>query len=489
HAHHHQGGAQPLAAQLGAEIDLLQGELRRGVMHEAHAGEQRVHPLRLHLPALNQVEMLRFALLEIVVHAGDVSKNPGRSRERTRIDAGRTERYPPDMKVALAQIDTTVGSFEANAARMLECAKEAADKGAQLVLFPELALCGYPPKDLLELGEFVDRCRAALEELSTNRVFDHVPALVGFPERHRGAGAGLYNSVALLRGGRVETIVRKSLLPTYDVFDEARYFDPSPESGPLIEVDGAQLGVSICEALWNDKQFLEQPPYLRDPIPGLVAEGAQANVHVSASPYAVGKPQVRRQMLSAAARRHGLPIAMCNLVGGNDSLVFDGRSLLMHAGGEMQREAAAFREDLLVDDLVPRVRRPSSAPPRPAGAPVVSDQTAETRAGALAVVAAYEADFSDEACRDLADALTLGIRDYTLKTGFKSVVLGLSGGIDSALTAVLAVRALGPRDVTTFAMPSRYTASMSNEDAEALARRLGVDFRTIAIEPIFQLYL
>ena len=393
------------------------------------------------------------------------------------------------MKVALAQIDTTVGAFESNAARMLERTKEAADKGAQLILFPELALCGYPPKDLLELGEFVDRCRAALEELSTSRVFDRLPALVGFPERHRGAGAGLYNSVALLRGGRVEAIVRKSLLPTYDVFDEARYFDPAPESGPLIEMEGVRLGVSICEDLWNDKQFWKQPRYQRDPIEELVANGAQAILNVSASPYAVGKPEVRRQMLSAAARRHGLPIAMCNLVGGNDSLVFDGRSVLVRAGGELQREAAAFREDLLVDELAPRARRSSSVPPRTAGAPVVPDQIAETAAGALAVVAAYEADFSDDSCRDLADALTLGIRDYTLKTGFKSAVLGLSGGIDSALTAVLAARALGPPNVTTFAMPSRYTASMSNEDAEALARRLGVSFHTIAIEPIFRSYL
>jgi len=173
---------------------------------------------------------------------------------------------PGPVRVALAQIDTTIGAFESNAARMVERAKESADKGAQLVLFPELALCGYPPKDLLELGEFVDRCRAELEELSTNPVFGRIAALVGFPERHRGAGAGLYNAVALLRGGRVEVIVRKSLLPTYDVFDEARYFDPAPEAGPLIEVEGARLGVSICEDLWNDKQFWKQPRYLRDPV-------------------------------------------------------------------------------------------------------------------------------------------------------------------------------------------------------------------------------
>jgi NAD+ synthase (glutamine-hydrolysing) len=393
------------------------------------------------------------------------------------------------VRIALAQIDTTVGAFEANAARMVERAKQAGEKGAQLVLFPELALCGYPPKDLLELGEFIDRCRAALEELSTNAVFDRIPALVGFPERHRGPGAGLYNAVALLQGGRVAAIVRKSLLPTYDVFDEGRYFDPAPEPGPLIEVAGARLGVSICEDLWNDKQFWKQPRYLRDPIEELVAKGAEAIVNVSASPYAIGKAQIRRQMLGAAARRHGLPVAMCNLVGGNDSLIFDGRSLLVRANGEIQREAAAFREDLVIDEISPRPRREVGGATRTAGASVISDQTVDTPAGALAEVAASEADFSDEACRELAEALTLGIRDYTLKTGFKSAVLGLSGGIDSAVTAVLAARALGPQNVTTIAMPSRFTASMSNEDAEVLAKRLGVNFHAIAIEGIFQAYL
>ncbi len=393
------------------------------------------------------------------------------------------------MNIALAQIDTTVGAFEQNAARIVEQTRQAADRGAQLVLFPELALCGYPPKDLLELGEFVDRCRAVLEELAKEAVFTRVPALVGFPERHAGPGAGLYNAVALLQGGRIASIVRKCLLPTYDVFDEGRYFDPSPEPGPLIEIAGTRVGVSICEDLWNDKQFWKQPRYLRDPVEELVARGAEMIVNVSASPYAAGKPEVRRGMLGSAARRHGVPIAMCNLIGGNDSLIFDGRSLLVRAGGEVQREAAAFREDLIVDDLDARARRATAVSPRGGGASVIPDERRDAAAGALAVVASYDAHLDDQTCRDLADALTLGIRDYTVKTGFRSAVLGLSGGIDSALTAVLAARALGPKNVTTIAMPSRYTASMSNEDAEVLARRLGVNFQTIAIEGIFQSYL
>jgi NAD+ synthase (glutamine-hydrolysing) len=391
------------------------------------------------------------------------------------------------VQIALAQIDTTVGTFEANGARIVAAATEAAGRGAALAIFPELTLCGYPPKDLLELREFVDRCQESLEQLARNPIFEKIGALVGFPERHSGPGTGLHNSVALLHKGKIEAVVRKCLLPTYDVFDEGRYFDPAAQP-TIVEFSGMRLGVSICEDLWNDKQFWREPRYLRDPVEELAARGAEAILNVSASPYAIGKPQIRRNMLAAAARRHRLPIAMCNAVGGNDSLVFDGRSLMVSATGELQHEAKAFQEDLVIGELVPQHRQ--VAEPRPQrGASVISDHTTQAPPGALAVVAAYEADFNDDTCSDLAEALTLGIRDYALKTGFKTAVLGLSGGIDSALTAVLAARALGPQNVTTIAMPSRYTASMSNEDAELLAKRLGVRFETIAIEPIFQNFL
>ena len=391
------------------------------------------------------------------------------------------------MRIALAQIDTTVGAFGANAERIVARAREAADQRADLVLFPELALSGYPPKDLLGLQEFVDRCKSALAMLAKDLVFEKVSALVGFPEGHAGPGAGLYNAAALLHGGAIQGIARKSLLPTYDVFDEGRYFDPAPEP-MLFEIAGVRVGVSICEDLWNDKQFWRQPRYLRDPIEELATRGAEAIVNISASPYATGKPEIRRKMVAAAARRHGLPIALCNLVGGNDSLIFDGRSFVVDAAGEPQREAAAFREDLIVEEIAPQRRTPRAAKATE-GAQVIGDQTAEASPTALAVVAAFEADLSDRTCRDLADALTLGIRDYTLKTGFKSAVLGLSGGIDSALTAALAARALGPQNVTCIAMPSRFTASMSNEDAELLARRLGTRFERVEIEPLFQSYL
>ncbi|MGZ6142766.1 MAG: NAD+ synthase [Myxococcales bacterium] len=393
------------------------------------------------------------------------------------------------MRIALAQIDTTVGDFAGNAAKMVASAGKAAAQGAELVVFPELTLCGYPPKDLLELDEFVAGCRAALDKLASEPVFRRTAALVGFPERHGGPGAGLFNAVALLHSGGVEAIARKCLLPTYDVFDEARYFDAAAQPS-VMEIGGVRVGVSICEDLWNDKQFWRQPRYLRDPIEELAARGAQAIVNLSASPYAVGKPRVRREMVAASARRHRLPIALCNLVGGNDSLIFDGRSMLVRAGGEVEKELAAFGEDLLVAELSPA--EPAARPVVPApegGSSIICDEVAEPAPGPLAVVAAYEAEYSDDACRDLADALTLGIRDYTLKTGFRSAVLGLSGGIDSALTAVLAARALGAKNVTTFAMPSRYTASMSNEDADLLAKRLGLSHRTIEIEPIFRAYL
>ena len=393
------------------------------------------------------------------------------------------------MRIALAQIDTTVGDFAGNAAKIVAQTAKAAAQGAQLVVFPELTLCGYPPKDLLELDEFVARCRLALDRLADDAVFRKTPALVGFPERHGGPGAGLFNAVALLQGGSIAGIARKCLLPTYDVFDEGRYFDAASHA-TVMEIAGAKIGVTICEDLWNDKQFWRQPRYLRDPIEELAGRGAQAIVNLSASPFSMGKPRVRREMVGAAARRHRLPIALCNLVGGDDSLIFDGRSLLVSADGNVQRELAAFREDLVIGELDPEAQAARTARPmQQGGSAIICDEIQEPAPGPLAVVAAYEEELSDDACRDLADALTLGIRDYTLKTGFKSAVLGLSGGIDSALTAVLAARALGPANVTTFAMPSRYTASMSNEDAEQLARRLDVHHHTIAIEPIFNAYL
>jgi NAD+ synthase (glutamine-hydrolysing) len=388
------------------------------------------------------------------------------------------------VRIALAQIDTTVGAFEENAAAAERAALAAVDQGAQLVVFPELTLPGYPPKDLLELREFVARGEQVLNKLSQEPVFRRIAGLVGFAQAHDGPGAGLYNAAALLQDGTVKAVARKILLPTYDVFDEARYFDPGAEP-TVVEVAGVRVGVSICEDLWNDKVFWRKPRYLRDPIEELVARGAQCIVNLSASPYALGKPEHRRRMIAAAARRHGVAIATCNLVGGNDSLLFDGRSAVFAADGAKVAEAAAFEEALLVASL-PEGRRAE----RPASQGVGgSREHARDAEHALAVAAGYDSDLSDDSCAELVKALTLGIRDYAAKTGFRSAVLGLSGGIDSALTAVLAARALGPAQVTGIAMPSRYTASMSNDDARLLAERLKIRFLTLEIEPIFSAYL
>jgi NAD+ synthase (glutamine-hydrolysing) len=401
------------------------------------------------------------------------------------LDPTRSARYAPRVRIALAQIDTTVGAFEENAAAAERAALAAADQGAQLVVFPELTLPGYPPKDLLELREFAARGEQVLSKLSREPVFRRIAGLVGFAQAHEGPGAGLYNAAALLQDGTVKAVARKILLPTYDVFDEARYFDPGAEA-TVVEVAGVRVGVSICEDLWNDKVFWRKPRYLRDPIEEMVARGAQCIVNLSASPYALGKPEHRRRMIGAAARRHGVAIAICNLVGGNDSLLFDGRSAVFAADGAKVAEAAAFEEALLVAAL-PEGRRAE----RPASQGVAggSREAARDAEHALAVAAGYDSDLSDDSCAELVKALTLGIRDYAAKTGFRSAVLGLSGGIDSALTAVLAARALGPAQVTGIAMPSRYTASMSNDDARLLAERLGIRFLTLAIEPIFSAYL
>src|SRR5438093_4228747 len=269
------------------------------------------------------------------------------------------------MKIALAQIDTMVGAFAENAAAIVRQSREAAGAGAQLVLFPELTLCGYPPKDLLALGEFVQRQLAVLDQLAADPVFGRIPALVGFAEPYRGEGAGLFNACALLRDGKIAAVARKSLLPTYDVFDEARYFDPSPEV-TVAEVAGVRIGISICEDLWNDKLFWQKPRYVRDPAEELARQGAQVLVNLSASPYALGKAQVRRDMVAAAARRHSIPIALCSLVGGNDSLVFDGRSLGVSARGEILVEAPGFEERLTFAELAPKplpAAAPRSTPP------------------------------------------------------------------------------------------------------------------------------
>src|SRR3989442_13900246 len=235
------------------------------------------------------------------------------------------------MKIALAQIDTTVGAFAENAAAIVRQSREAAGAGAQFVLSPELTLCGYPPKDLLALREFVQRQLAALEQLAADPVFGRVPALVGFAEPHRGEGAGLFNACALVRAGKIAAVARKSLLPTYDGFDEARYFDPSPEV-TMVEVAGVRVGVSICEDLWNDKLFWQKPRYSRDPIEELARQGAQVLVTLRRCRYHLGKPRARANMGPPPPGRPGSPIARCTRAGGTAPLVFHGPPFPVPAG-------------------------------------------------------------------------------------------------------------------------------------------------------------
>jgi len=376
-------------------------------------------------------------------------------------------RVAPSGRIALAQIDTTVGDFEGNAARIRAATERARAAGAGLAVFPELALCGYPPRDFLDFPEFLDRAARTLADLARPAAWSSGIAIaVGFPEAAPGAPPpGVYNSVALVAGGKVAAVGRKSLLPTYDVFDETRYFLPSDRSTAADAAPFAlRIGLSICEDVWNDKRFWDRPRYARDPIADLARDGAGLVVNVSASPYAVGKPALRERMLSASAKGHGAPIAYVNQVGGNDALLFDGGSMLVGRDGAILARAPLFREALVLADLAGgevSVLGPDGAPLPPAGAPA-----------------------PDPLADEVLSALVLGVRDYVRKCGFRTAVVGLSGGIDSALTACIAAEALGAGNVLGVAMPSRYSSSHSREDAAALAASLGVRFQEIAIEPM-----
>jgi NAD+ synthase (glutamine-hydrolysing) len=376
----------------------------------------------------------------------------------------------PPRRIALAQIDTTVGDFDGNAARIRDRAARARALGASLVVFPELALCGYPPRDFLDMPDFLDRAARALAALAAPAEWSRgIAVVLGFPEHVAGAPPpSVYNAVALVDGGRLVAVGRKSLLPTYDVFDETRYFLASERSTAAdAESVGLRIGLSICEDVWNDKRFWDRPRYERDPIAELTADGAALVVNASASPYALGKPALRERMLSAAARRHEAAIAYVNQVGGNDALVFDGGSMLVGRDGAILARAPLFEEALLVVDQDggnPIVERGAGVPPTARG---VDDAAA------------------DEVYR----ALVLGVRDYARKCGFERAVLGLSGGIDSALTACVAVDALGRENVLGVAMPSRYSSDHSREDALALAENLGMPFREISIEPMHAAFL
>ena len=361
------------------------------------------------------------------------------------------------MKIALAQLNPTIGDFEGNRRSILAAVAAAEARGAELAVFPELALCGYPPKDLLERPAFVAAAAASLEALAADLAGSAVAALVGFPERlATGAGRGLSNSAALIDGGRIVAVARKSLLPTYDVFDEWRYFEPAGEVA-VTPFRGRRLGISICEDIWNDGDFWPERLYRDDPIEKLVAVGADILINIAASPYTVEKRHLRPRMLASVARRWHLPLVFANQVGGQDDLIFDGSSAVFDRSGAAIARASENAVDLIMVDL-----GSGRGDLRPA---VDSDA-----GSALA-------------------ALVLGTRDYARRCGFKGALVGLSGGIDSAVVACIASRALGPANVLGVAMPSRYSSLHSRADAAQLADNLGIEFREIGIEPMFASYL
>ncbi len=357
------------------------------------------------------------------------------------------------MKIALCQIDTTVGDLAGNCGRIVEWSHRARAAGAQLAVFPELALPGYPPEDLLLRESFVAAQDQALRELAAN-VPPDLQVLVGVVARNEEQAAGgraLHNAVALLSDGIARLVARKSLLPTYDVFDELRYFEPwtAPEQN-LIDIGGRRVGVVVCEDGWNDAHFFDERIYALDPVERVVQAGAEVVVNLSASPWARGKEALRHRMVAAAAERHGVPMVYVNLVGGNVGLLFDGGSLAVKPGG------AAFQPTLFAEDL--RV------------VDTAADWTETPRWPAL----------EDMHHR----ALVLGIADYARKFGLPKAVIGLSGGIDSAVVATLAVDALGPDHVVGIAMPSTHSSEHSLEDARELAQNLGIEFHVLPIGPL-----
>ncbi len=353
------------------------------------------------------------------------------------------------MRIALAQINYTVGDLTGNASKIIEFSKRAVDLGAQTVVFPELALNGYPPRDLVEKESFLNRTEEQLERLAAETAELDITIICGYVARAKApSGKQITNSAAVLRRGRQVFRQNKMLLPTYDVFDEARYFRPADQE-QLCTIDGSKVALTICEDAWNDKQFWERQLYQRDPVEELSQAGAQVLITINASPYHMHKRRLRRNIFEAAAKRRRIPVVYVNQVGGNDQLIFDGSSFAMDRNGRVIASACSFEEDLLFVDT-------------------------ETGCGD------QRENLADE-CEAVYQALVLGTRDYIRKCGFSRALLGLSGGIDSSLTAVIAVDAIGRENVTGVAMPGPYSSEHSLTDARALAANLGIRFEVLPI--------
>ncbi|HVA95607.1 MAG TPA: NAD+ synthase [Candidatus Dormibacteraeota bacterium] len=357
------------------------------------------------------------------------------------------------MKIALAQFNPTVGDFAGNSAKILDFSRLAHKHGADLAIFSELSLCGYLPLDLIERPQFIDRNERELACLAKQLP---LPAIVGYAARATGStGKTAANAAALLANGRIEFVQHKMLLPTYDVFDESRYFQPAT-CQEVFPFCGQNLGITICEDIWNDKTFWTKPLYERDPVAELIAKGASVIINISASPYTIDKRLLRIDMLRAIAKAHGVTVIYVNQVGGNDSLVFDGDSVVVLPDGRIAAQASSFVEDLVLFDT-------------------------ELKSGELHAQPSEELEVAFQ-------ALVCGTRDYVRKSGFSKVVVGLSGGIDSSVVAAVAVAALGRENVLGVSMPGPYSSEGSQTDAKHLAANLGIEFLTLPISAVFESY-
>jgi NAD+ synthase (glutamine-hydrolysing) len=359
------------------------------------------------------------------------------------------------MRIGLAQINTTVGDLSGNSRRILAAYRDLVAQGAELVVFPELVVSGYPPRDLLFKRRFVTDVESAVAEIAA--AVGEVPALVGFVETNTsGQGRPFFNAGAWCHRGEVAVVARKCLLPTYDVFDEDRYFEPAPEPR-VIAFSGRRVGVTICEDLWTHPMISTRRLYHGlDPVRQLAAQKCDVVLNLSASPWHYGKDNVRETLVTDAAKAVGCPVVYCNAVGGNDELIFDGRSLVASAQGTVVAGLAGFREELRVISLGATLKAPDPNSP-------------------------IATSYSQPEMKDVFDALVLGLHDYAGKTGFKKGLVALSGGIDSAVVGVLAAAAFGPENVTGVSLPSAISSGHSRDDARTLAGNLGIAFHTIGI--------
>lgn len=356
------------------------------------------------------------------------------------------------MKIAVAQLNFHVGNFESNTNKIINSIKDAKSQGVELIVFSELAICGYPPRDFLEFNDFIITCLKSIEQVAAQAI--GITAIVGGPSKNEtGHGKPLFNSAYVLSEGKVSQVIHKTLLPTYDIFDEYRYFEPNREF-EVVEISGKKVGIAICEDLWN---IGDNPLYTKTPAVELKEKGAELIVNIAASPFSYQQDEERKTVLKENAQKTNLPIVYCNHVGAQTELIFDGGSFFMNASGEIAAQELFFEEKLLVSELIGN-----------------DFSTGEEQSGTKIQL--------------IHDALVVGIKDYFKKLGFKKAIVGLSGGIDSAVTFALAARALGADNVYGILMPSQYSSDHSVEDAKQLAINIGAPYEVVAIKDIYEAY-